>query len=186
MRHGQILKPGQQVVGVQLLDQNWSQANFEARPNEGTRPGFIVCPGHGAIKLRRAHSCSKSHFYTLYFLQKSLTFTLYISYKKVSLLHFIFPTKKSHFYTIYFLQKSETKMKSELVYVLWSGAWTSSLPTWDKNITCEQNISYCQLTSGEEQRIVNQLRMIRNFKVILYLNLMTSTYFFLHNLLLTT
>ena len=67
----QILKPGQQVVGVQLLGQNLSQANFEARPNEGTRPGFIVCPDHGAIKLRHAHSCSKSHFYTIYFLQKS-------------------------------------------------------------------------------------------------------------------
>ena len=90
----QILKPGQQVVWVQLLGQNRSQANFEARPNEGTRPGFIVCPDHGAIKLRHAHSCFKSHFYTLY------------SY-----------------------QKSETKFKSELVYVLWPGAWASSLPT---------------------------------------------------------
>lgn len=48
-----------------------NQANFEAWPNEGTRPGFIVCPDHGAIKLGHAHSCFKSHFYTIYFLQKS-------------------------------------------------------------------------------------------------------------------
>ena len=125
---GQKLKPG----------------NSEARPNERDQTMFYRSPDYGTTKLRRAHSCPKSHFYTFFF----------------------------------YYQQSETWIKSELVYVLWPGAWTSSLPTWDKNITFEQNIGYYRLTSSEEQCIDNQWKTIRNFKVILYLNLMTSTLFF--------